>query len=151
MVGTQSARPSLKEGFTLIEILVAIAIVAFMAGVAVPGFLKLLEGGKISAAKADIQGFKQALSIYQIKMGKYPDKLKDLIKASGDEQEKKRWKQAPGPFYGDEGETEIKPDPWGYPYKYKKTPGTSRPYELLSDGPNGPGSPKEEQISVWDK
>jgi len=150
MISTQGVRPSLKEGFTLIEILVAIAIVAFMAGVAVPGFLRLLEGAKISAAKSDLQGFKQAISIYQIKMGKYPQKLKELIKPVGDEQEKKRWKQA-GPFLGEEGDTEIKTDPWNNPYKYKLTPGTQRPYELLSDGPNGPGSPKEEQISVWDK
>lgn len=151
MTVMHNERHTLKQGFTLIEILVAVAIVAFMAGVAVPGFLKLYESAKNDSAKSDLQGFKQAITIYQIKMGKFPQSLKDLVKAPREEQEKKKWLQGGGPFIGEEGATKIKDDPWEYPYKYKLTPGAQRPYELYTHGKNGPGSPKEEHISVWDK
>jgi general secretion pathway protein G len=144
----QQSRSLLRSGFTLIELMVAIAILALLAGGAVPFAMNQLNKARISTAKTDMQAFKSALTLYQIGMGKYPQALKEVIKSPRDEQEKRRWTQAGGPFL--EGE-EIKEDPWGNPYKYKLTPGSQHPYELLSYGKNGPGAPKEEQLSVWDK
>ena len=148
MVVHRESRSLLRSGFTLIELMVAIAILALLAGGAVPMFLGYLERAKVSAAKTDIQTFKAAILNYQMGMNKYPQTLKDLIKAPREEQDKKRWTQSGGPFL--EGD-EIKVDSWDNPYKYKLTPGTPHPYELFSYGKNGPGAPKEEQISVWDK
>jgi general secretion pathway protein G len=151
MVVNRESSSLLRSGFTLIELLVAIAILALLAGGAVPFALNQLNKARESTAKTDMQTFKGALTMYQMGMSKYPQTLKDLVRAPREEQDKKRWKQAGGPFIGTEGDNEIKEDPWGNPYKYKPTPGTPRPYELYSYGKNGPGSPKEEQLSVWDK
>jgi len=137
-----------QAGFTLIELLVAIAILALLAGGAVPFALNQLNKARMSTAKTDIQVFKGTLTMYQMGMGKYPQTLKELIKPPREEQEKKRWKQAGGPFI--EGD-EIKEDPWGMPYKYKLTPGAQHPYELYSLGKDREEAKKEDYISVWDK
>ena len=136
-----------QAGFTLIELLVAIAILALLVGGAVPFAMNQLDKARRSTAKTDMQAFKGAITMYQMGMGKNPQSLKDLVKKPRDEQEKKRWVDAGGPFFETD---EIKQDPWNSPYKYKLTPGAKHPYELYSFGKNGPGSPKEEQISVWD-
>lgn len=151
MVVHRTQSPLLQAGFTLIELLVAIAILALLAGGAVPLALNQLNKARMSTAKTDMQTFKGAISIYQMGMGKYPQSIKELVKAPREEQEKKKWKQAGGPFIGSEGDNEIKEDPWGMPYKYKLTPGGKHPYELYSLGKDKEEAKKEDYISVWDK
>lgn len=147
MVVIQESRGATRVGFTLIELMVAIAILAILVGGVVPVALNYLNKARMGGAARDLQNFKSAITLYQIGMGSYPQTLKELIKQPKEEQAKKRWTQGGGPFL--EGD-EIKTDPWGNPYRYKLTPGSQHPYELYSYGKGGPGSTKTEQISVWD-
>lgn len=149
----ESKNLALSSGFTLIEILIAVAIVAMLAGGAVPYFMGKFNEAKYKTAQGDMQVFKTAITIFKTNLGRYPGALKELIKAPSGDEEKKRWKAAHGPFLGTEDDpvTEIKNDPWENPYKYKLTPGAQHPYELYSYGKNGPEASKDEYISVWDK
>lgn len=63
----------LQSAFTLIELLIVVAIIAILAAIAVPNFLEAQTRAKISRAKADMKTIVTALETYQIDNNKYVD------------------------------------------------------------------------------
>jgi general secretion pathway protein G len=140
-----------RAGFTMIELMIVIVIIGLLGGVLAPAVNNALKKARIGTAKTALMNIKKGVISFQAELARYPSTLKDLIKRpkSGDERVTKKWS---GPYYGEEGIEEMPEDPWGGKFHYKLNPqGSKRPYELLSYGPNGKGSPKEEWISVWDE
>ena len=138
------ARRHARTGFTLIEIMIAIAIVAIISIVVVPNTLKYLEDAKLSRAKSDLLVFKSAITQYNLSIGKFPSRLKDLVQPPADEKDKAKWT---GSFFE---KKELPEDPWNNNYQYKVNPaGAEYPYELYSYGKAGKGAPQGEWISVW--
>jgi general secretion pathway protein G len=135
MVQARTAR----EGFTLIEILIAVAIVAIMVVTVGPNLMRMAFKGKKDATKVRLAGVKQSLNTYFLDASEYPEKLRDLVKKPA---EAKKWD---GPYLDEEPR-----DAWDRRFQYKRTPGGKHPYDLYSFGENGQGSPKEEWLSVWD-
>jgi general secretion pathway protein G len=135
----------IRPGFTLMEILIAVMILGLLSALVVPAVFNIYKGQQKKAAQSSLQGFKKGIQMYQMHVGALPATLKDLIKKPKDEKAIKKWE---GPYVG-EDLTEVPEDPWNEKFVYKVTPGAKHPYELYSYGPNGKGSPKEEQISVW--
>lgn len=134
-----------KDGFTLIEILIAVAIVLIMGAVVVPGFLKYRRNAQKTAAQSTIRALETAINQFSVETGQYPTNLKDLVKKpAGDEIVAKKWD---GPYIKG---NDVPADPWNNRYQYNLTPGQEHPYELYSFGPNGRGAPKSEWISVWE-
>jgi len=130
-----------QKGFTLIELMIAITVLAIMSVVVIPGFLSYLETARIGSAKENLRVFDSAITQYQLAVGQLPSRLKDLVKAPSDEKAKKKW---PGSFLK---KTEIPEDPWHEQFQYKiSAPGSKNQYELYSFGPKGKGSPKETWI-----
>lgn len=139
-----------RSGFTMIELMIVIVIIGLLSGVLAPAINNALKKARKGTAKTTVMNIKNGITRYQAELAKYPQTLKDLIKRpkSGDERVTKKWD---GPYYGEEGIEEMPEDPWGAKFQYKVAqPGSKRPYELYSYGPNGKGAPKEEWISVWD-
>ena len=134
-----------RQGFSLMELMIAIAILAILAIVAVPNFLGYLESAKKSKATQTLNLFKSAITMYNAQIGKLPDRLQDLVKKPLDEAAAKKW-QTGGYFE----KQDLPLDPWNSDYGYKPTPGGKHLYELWSYGPNGKGSPEKEWISVWE-
>lgn len=132
-----------KDGFTLIEILVAIAIVAIMAVVVVPNFMRYLEKGRRTSAEATLRAVKTAVNQFNADTTQYPETLRNLTRKPSNEQLAKKWM---GPYI----EKELGEDPWGNKYKYKVTSGQAHPYDLYSYGSGGPGAAKAEWLNVWD-
>lgn len=131
-----------KAGFTLVEIMIAITIVAIMAAVGGAAINTYLKRAKKSATKTTMKNLKTGIREFKEEVGQYPQKLNDLVQKPRDDRAKK-WD---GP-YGIEDVEEIPEDPWGNPYVYKvNPPGSKHPYELYSEGPEGEG-PK---IDVWE-
>lgn len=85
--------PAARRGFTLIEILLAIAILAVLLAIAVPSYARYLERTKIAAAQIDIITMGTAIKAFYLDNRDYPDSLAQ-IGAGG------------------------KVDPWGEPYAY---------------------------------
>lgn len=61
-----------KNAFTLIELLIVVAIIAILAAIAVPNFLEAQVRSKVSRAKADLRSIITALESYQVDNNKYP-------------------------------------------------------------------------------
>ena len=60
------------RAFTLIELLIVVAIIAILAAIAVPNFLEAQTRSKVSRAKADMRTIATALESYAVDFNKYP-------------------------------------------------------------------------------
>lgn len=117
----RTAREALRQGFTLIEILVVVAIIGMLGAVAVPAYMNYLADARVATTRSLIANVDVAVKSYNMKHGKYPESLEVL--------------QEPQEDGGDpwlEGEAV---DPWGNELKYEKQ-GKKRP-KITSAGPDG--------------
>ena len=118
----KSAATALRAGFTLIEILVAVAIIGILGTVAVMNITANLEKAKVTAAKEAVNNLKAAVTNYYLQYKKYPGDLHALVEAKGDDEPV---------LDGGEGALE---DPWGTEYKYEKN---GKKFAVISAGPDG--------------
>lgn len=101
-------------GFTLVELLIALAIIIIIAGIAIPQFVNFLERAKVDAAKAEIEVMGSAVREVRKDSGYYVENLDQLGDASSpDEQKFSPWW---GPYVSSLP-ADIK-DPWGAEYVY---------------------------------
>ena len=106
------------SGFTLVELMVVISIIAVLAAIVGYNVLGSVDQGNIAAAKAQIKQFDTSLVAYKIKFKKFPEDLGALINPpSGD------------PIMNAK---ELPLDPWGNPYQYQLE--GSRKYVIISLG-----------------
>ncbi|MBI5299997.1 MAG: type II secretion system major pseudopilin GspG [Deltaproteobacteria bacterium] len=133
-----------KKGFTLIEILLVVAIISALAAMVVPRLTGRSEKAKMTAAKADIRAnIATGLKMYEIDMGAFPTTAEglEILFHAPSGSNGSQWN---GPYL-----TNKPVDPWGRPYKYK-SPGTHNPngYDLFSTGRDGVES--NDDIGNWD-
>jgi general secretion pathway protein G len=137
-----SASKASSSGFTLIEMLVVITVIAILAAVIAPTIFRNVGDAKSAAAKSQMQIFELALDAYRLDNDYYPSTsqgLNALVQAPTGEPPALRWR---GPYL----KRDAPQDPWGRPYLYR-SPGTSSPdgYDLLSLGRDGqPGGSGED-------
>jgi general secretion pathway protein G len=128
-----SSARSGRRGFTLLEIMIALAILSLLIGLAVSNLDKFFGDAQSSTAQLFVkESIKLPLTSYRIKMGDYPstaEGLQALITAPAGKAE--QWS---GPYFAD---TKIPLDPWGEPYVYRY-PGTKNKssYDIFSKGPD---------------
>jgi len=127
-----SFRRTVERGFTLVEMLVVISIIALIMALVAPRVLNFLADSKVKAAKIQIQSLGSALDLYALDTGHYPSSSEGLDalmhRPSGEES----WS---GPYL--KGNV-VPNDPWGRPYIYR-SPGDHGAYDIVSRGPNGQG------------
>lgn len=137
-------KKNLRPGFTFIELIIALAILAVLSVVIIPGTFRYLKQSKITKTTATLNTFRTAITSYYASVGKYPNSLNDLLKKPADVPLKK-WV---APFLDLE---EVPQDAWGNDFVYRlNSKNPQRPYELYSYGPNGPEASQEEMLSVWE-
>lgn len=112
------------EGFTLIELMVVIVIIAALATIVGVNLAGTTDEADITAAKGQISNFKTALMAYKLAYKKFPDES-DGLNALIENDRDRRFIDA----------TQIPKDPWGNDYVYKSEDGTD--YEVLSYGADG--------------
>ncbi len=113
-----------QTGFTLIEILVVMAIIAMLAVMVAPNIFNQQAGAMRDGALAQISALETALDAYRIDMNDYPDSLEGLVE---DETGRAAWN---GPYL--RGDVPL--DPWGNEYVYE---GNGREFTLISYGADG--------------
>ena len=129
-----------EEGFTLVELLVVLAIIALIATIAGPQIMRYLGSAKTSAAKAQIKNIESALELYYIDNARYPSKEEGLSSLVSAPQGATNWN---GPYFKGKGGLS---DPWGQPYLYEAAPdGSSVQIRTLGrDGaPDGTGEDQD--------
>lgn len=122
-VRSQSRR---RRGFTLLEILLVLAILVVLAGIVAVNVGGLRTGAFKNAAKTQLSNFESALETYQLQVGTYPSSLEALHAQPSDLADPSKWTQII--------KKEIPKDPWDNAYIYKLNGAT---YELRSAGPDG--------------
>jgi general secretion pathway protein G len=118
-----------QKGFTLIELIVVLVILALLAGVVAPGIYNKLAKGKDKIAKIQIKEIEGALQLFSFDMGRNPatvEGLESLVRNPGNNDS---WK---GPYLA----KALPPDPWERPYAYR-CPGNHGEYDLFSFGADG--------------
>ena len=129
-----AARSTFRAGFTLMELLVVVALLVVLAGTGGVIYMNYLEGAKEDVAKSQVQVLTEAAQMYQIKTGSYPPDLNTLTQPTAD---------------GKAASLEVSAliDPWQRPYQYQYPgqhhPGQNKP-DVWSTGPDG-----NQQIGNW--
>lgn len=121
-----------QAGFTLIEIMVVIAIIGILATLIVPKIMGRPDEARVTAAKHDLATMSQALKLYRLDIGRYPTTeqgLNALVERPTSEPVPQNWKAG---GYLDR----LPNDPWGKPYQYTN-PGTKGEIDLYSFGADG--------------
>ena len=114
----------LSKGFTLIEILVVMAIIGMLAVMVAPNIFNQQAGAQRDAALSQIAALEAALDTHRLDVGEYPDSLDGLRENS---LSRASWN---GPYL----RREVPLDPWGYEYVYESD---GRQFRLVSFGPDG--------------
>lgn len=127
-----------SQGFTLIEVMVVVLILAILAAVVAPKLLSKPEEARIARAKSDIQSIETSMDLYRMDNFAYPstgDGINALItKPSGASD---NWSQY----------LKREPvDPWGNPYKFAN-PGTKGEVDIYSLGPDR--VPSDDDVGNW--
>jgi general secretion pathway protein G len=139
-----SFSPSFQKGLSMMEVMIVLAIMALFAGVVGPKLFTYLSKGKIATTKTMLHNTKQAIDSFHIDTGKFPESLADLIRKPLEENIAKKWQ---GPYLDVKDDDYIPVDGWGNELVYHRSePGSGKPYELYSDGPDGEDSPEDARI-----
>ncbi len=116
-----------RAGFTLLELLVVLAIITLLATVAAPQVLRYLGKAKTDTARAQISALSTALELYALDNGTFPSQQAGINALVQQPQGAAKWR---GPYLKN---PEGLVDPWGRPYLYK-FPGRAGQADVTSLG-----------------
>lgn len=144
----KKALRSTRAGFSMMEIMVVMAVILILASLVGPRVISMLGRGKQSATTATMATIKQALQEYYSDIGHFPNKaekgLQALVQPPKNSAQRKKWD---GPYL--EGQDEVPQDGWGYEFEYYAPPrqkGKFRHFELVSHGEEGPDGNTDEIV-----
>jgi general secretion pathway protein G len=142
MLGIENIR-SRKSGFTLVELLVVLAILGLLAGLVGPRVLNQLGGAKTKTAAVQIKELEQAAELFKLDVGRFPTSQEGLQGLVTQPAGVNGWN---GPYL----RKGLPADPWGNPYRYEN-PGKHGEIDIYSLGAdNAPGGAAENaDIGNW--
>jgi len=129
-----------SSGFTLVELLVVLAILGMLAALVGPQVLNQLGGAKSKSAAIQIRDFEQALELYKLDVGRFPSSNEGLNALVRQPSSAKGWN---GPYLKKD---EVPMDPWGNPYQYRVSGSTIDISSYGADGRQG-GSGEDADVS----
>jgi general secretion pathway protein G len=121
-----------NAGFTLLEIMLVVMIIALLAGAAIYMMKGNVDQAKIVRAEADIQNIMTQLMLYDTLTGGYPSTqqgVQALVERPTGEPQPRKWRQIM---------TQVPIDPWNNPYLIRNPATLSKDrVDLYSAGPDG--------------
>ena len=144
MLPPSHKKSTASRGFTLIELMVVLAIIGVLAALVVPSVLNRAEESRVTAARVDIQNLMQALKLYKLDNMRYPTAeqgLQALVTQPTQPPVPQNWK----PYID-----KLPNDPWGNPYRYLN-PGIKGEVDVMSLGADGQpgGEGKNADLGSW--
>jgi general secretion pathway protein G len=144
--GANRRRRSGEAGYTLVEILVVLAIISLVMGLVGPRVIAYLSDSKIKAARLQIDGFAAALDLYYLDNSAYPSSTEGLQALVQKPEGAASWN---GPYLKINA---VPKDPWGRPYSYN-APGQHGPFDISSPGADGRegGTGEARDVVSWER
>lgn len=133
-----------QSGFTLMELLVVLAILGLLMGLVGPQVLNQLGGAKTDTAALQIKDLEQSLEMYKLDVGRFPTTDQGLDALVRSPAGVVGWN---GPYL----KSSVPQDPWRYDYHYKY-PGERSELDIYSLGQDGsPGGEGEDaDVGNWE-
>jgi general secretion pathway protein G len=144
-----SGRKHSQSGFTFLELLAALTILAIVVGIAAPAVFKQIKKGKIESTKVQIASLEQALNAFNLDCGFFPSTEQGLDALTTQPTIGRACKNYDADGYlKNRG---LPKDPWSKDYNYV-APGKHNPssYDLSSAGPDGIDD-NEDDIGNWEQ
>lgn len=135
---TPPLRRRSEAGFTLVELLVVLAIIGLLTTLVVVNVLPAQGRAQQQKARADIALIEQGLEMWRIETGRYPTTEEGLAALT-----------APGTM--GPALRSLPNDPWGRPYNYRSPGLDGRPFDIWSYGADGEegGEGENSDILSW--
>lgn len=133
-----------QAGYSLLELLVVLAILALIIGIAAPRVMGYFSASKSKAAKIQIQNIVTTLDLYKMDNNAYPSETQGLKALVEKPEGVTNWN---GPYLT---RADGIIDPWGRPYLYK-VPGAHGAVDVSSLGADGKdgGTGEDQDVSSW--
>ena len=143
MVGCNDRRRR-QSGYTLVELLVVLAILGLLVAIAAPQLIKYLGSAKSDTAKIQVEKLGGVLDLYRLELGRYPTTDEGLVSLIERPAQADSWS---GPYLKN---PDSLTDPWGRPYIYR-SPGQHGDFDLFTLGADGGegGDGEDKDIGNW--
>ena len=141
--GMQLNKSKRQGGFTLMELLVVLAILGLLMSLVGPQVLNQLGGAKTKTAGIQIKDLEQALEMYKLDVGRFPSSQEGLVALVNKPANASGWN---GPYL----KSDVPLDPWNREYHYKY-PGQKGELDIYTYDANGsPGGAGEaSDVGNW--
>jgi len=133
-----------SDGFTLLELLVVLVILALLSAFAAPQVFKYLGSARSDAARVQINNLHSILDLYRLETGRYPSSDEGLLALVDKPAGATRWN---GPYLR---RKDSIVDPWGREYLYRN-PGEHGAFDLYTFGADGRegGDGEDRDLTSW--
>jgi general secretion pathway protein G len=129
-----------ESGFTLLELLVVVAIIGLLVGYVAPRYFSQVGKSEVQVARAQLDSLEKALDQYRLDTRRYPNAEQGLAALVTRPANEPNWA---GPYL----KRAVPNDPWGRPYVYR-TPGQRGEFDLLSLGRDGKAGGSGEDADI---
>ncbi len=131
---------SRQGGFTLVELLLVLVILALIAGLVLPSIIGQAESAKAKSASSSISRLSMAVETFYLDTGNTPERLQDLVENPGDVS---GWN---GPYV----KATLLKDPWGREFQFE-SPGQHGDFDIVSFGKDGQqgGEGNNQDVTSW--
>jgi general secretion pathway protein G len=123
-------RPGAQAGFTLLELLVVVAIIALLAAYVGPKYFSQVGKSEQAVARSQIEAFSRALGAYRLDVGNFPSTEEGLGALLNKPANAPKWN---GPYL----EKAVPADPWGRAYIYRAPGANNADFDIASYGKDG--------------